>query len=650
MLTTRKLISLMLALTVLMTAAVVPISAADNQTAPTGSGSVIYFDANNTGWHDVSAVQFYIHNLTTYEEFFPWVSKKLNGTDENGDNIWEYDPAAHGMDIKTGEQYGIIFVNKDTMEQTFDLIFDTTCYGDTAYCTGKTLDNPADDSKTTKEARWQSGLFGPRLYITWTGNVIGETCPAGKTPFDLLKDYLTDYYPEAVTAVSANEQSFLDKIGSGLGLSVNDVERAIEETDAFTGWRFEKSTLPADSSASPYSVSGIAEGIDVKPAVPDDMIYFDANSAGWKGVKSLKFYIYDGGSENKRLLNASSPDGADKNGDNIWEYALSDHGVEPDWNTSYDVIIENPATGQRTFDLFFNSPMFHDTAVCTGDHAILNSEGSYDCLVVGWKDHKDHEDYYLSSYVDLSGYWNGYNSAYNFRFFQYLTSPNGLPDVMERTGLSAQVLIDRLGTNKRNGYVMANTRRMRALLEVAATEGKDWNQYWNEEDSSLPGDDWDSSPITDYGWYSDYKKPDSDIHLSLEPISIPGVQELPAPRYKTIKGNRGEYKFYNLLPGTYKLTIKKRFNTTREYIFEVGKTADYSTEKSLNMQPVGDINGSGDVTTADYGMANSHARGKRFLTDYALKCADVVGNDGLVTTADAGRINSHARNKRSLWQ
>lgn len=42
-------------------------------------------------------------------------------------------------------------------------------------------------------------------------------------------------------------------------------------------------------------------------------------------------------------------------------------------------------------------------------------------------------------------------------------------------------------------------------------------------------------------------------------------------------------------------------------------------------------------------------RGVTLLTDYALKCADVVGTDGTVTTMDAMRINAHAKGSNLLW-
>ena len=68
----------------------------------------------------------------------------------------------------------------------------------------------------------------------------------------------------------------------------------------------------------------------------------------------------------------------------------------------------------------------------------------------------------------------------------------------------------------------------------------------------------------------------------------------------------------------------------------------------VNLNPLGDINGDGKVTTADVGMANSHAKGVKTLEGYAFACAD-ANKDGSITTADVGMINSHAKAVKTLW-
>lgn len=68
----------------------------------------------------------------------------------------------------------------------------------------------------------------------------------------------------------------------------------------------------------------------------------------------------------------------------------------------------------------------------------------------------------------------------------------------------------------------------------------------------------------------------------------------------------------------------------------------YRTNSDMSQVELGDINGDGEITTVDVGLANAHARNTKLLNDEQSKIADING-DGKVTTADVGIINSHAR-------
>lgn len=106
------------------------------------------------------------------------------------------------------------------------------------------------------------------------------------------------------------------------------------------------------------------------------------------------------------------------------------------------------------------------------------------------------------------------------------------------------------------------------------------------------------------------------------------------------------YDIPEVAPGTYTMQVSKKNHVTREYIIDVGTE---NVTQNVKIHLLGDIDGNGTVTTMDFMRANSHARGVTLLTDYALKCADVVGTDGKVTTMDAMRINAHARGTAKLW-
>lgn len=126
----KKIISLLLAALMVMSLVTVMATATG---AVTYEDTKLYFDVSGTGWElgSKDKVGFYVYGKDG--ELLPWGGKKLNGTDE-GDGIWSYDPAAKGMNIEEGKQYAIIFTGAGN--QTYDLLFDTTCYGHVAYCDG----------------------------------------------------------------------------------------------------------------------------------------------------------------------------------------------------------------------------------------------------------------------------------------------------------------------------------------------------------------------------------------------------------------------------------------------------------------------------------------------------------------------------------
>ncbi|WP_124100954.1 leucine-rich repeat protein [Ruminococcus sp. Marseille-P6503] len=107
----------------------------------------------------------------------------------------------------------------------------------------------------------------------------------------------------------------------------------------------------------------------------------------------------------------------------------------------------------------------------------------------------------------------------------------------------------------------------------------------------------------------------------------------------------GSYTIENLEAGEYTLTISGGKYASRSYLITV---AEGENTHNVELNPYGDLNGDGEITTADVGMANSHAKGVIILTDYVFACANVSG-DKIVSTADVGMMNSHAKLVNPLW-
>ena len=120
-----------------------------------------------------------------------------------------------------------------------------------------------------------------------------------------------------------------------------------------------------------------------------------------------------------------------------------------------------------------------------------------------------------------------------------------------------------------------------------------------------------------------------------------------SPSYaKVVYGNSATYKFDSVAEGTYIMTVSKKNHVTRTEKVVVGAT---TVTKNMKVHPKGDINGDGKITTLDYMKVNAYVKGTVTLTEYELKCADVIGTDGKVTTADAMRINAHVKGTKPLW-
>ncbi len=152
-----------------------------------------------------------------------------------------------------------------------------------------------------------------------------------------------------------------------------------------------------------------------------------------------------------------------------------------------------------------------------------------------------------------------------------------------------------------------------------------------------PGPDPDTYVISGMIKVSDS---DSSVDMTVTVVSSDGKEVS-----ESVK-SMGEYSITGLKAGTYTLKISGGKYAPREYSVTIGSS---NVAQDVTLNPYGDLNGDGKVTTADVGMANSHAKGVKPLEGYAFVCADVTGADNTVTTADVGKINSHAKGVKTLW-
>ena len=230
-------------------------STPDEPQPPHGNGT-IYFDASSTGWENADTIYFYIYEIGG-NPLLPWGSNHLRGIKEE-DDIWSFDAGSIG--VVDGKEYGIILCNGNTLAETFPLLLNSSCFGDTICADPSVMiENPLDSNKKSMEARWKSSSLGPILTITSIGNLVGESIPSNTTPYQMLVNFLAssgiDGLQNALRYNGLSAQDTIDRIASMLGLTKGDVQTAIREA-ADTGnpqtgdkrdwsgsWKADKSTL-----------------------------------------------------------------------------------------------------------------------------------------------------------------------------------------------------------------------------------------------------------------------------------------------------------------------------------------------------------------------------------------------------------------------
>lgn len=272
----KKFLSLTLVLMMIMSFAVMAVSAAEADVADvaaeadvaeqgaeadvaaTGAldtSKCINFDISASGWNNPGHVGFYIYDITGGGgELIPWGSKKLFKSEETSTNVWSFDPEAQGIELDSSQQYFIIFINENTTEQTCNLVMDSTCIGDTAYCTGNKLENDVDSGKSNLETAWKQSSLGPMKVVTSIGNVIGTTIPKNTNAYDMFVKFLKDTLANARTYIvdtgKKTEQQLIDDTAAALGIGKSDCEKAIKESGADTTWKAADSTLKDDSDTT----------------------------------------------------------------------------------------------------------------------------------------------------------------------------------------------------------------------------------------------------------------------------------------------------------------------------------------------------------------------------------------------------------------
>lgn len=158
-----------------------------------GKNPVIYFEVPESWGEVTEETPMYAHIwVNDGEEYSAWQTKaERMKYVENRTFCFELvrTPLAEGSPY-----WNMVIFSMYGGQQTYDLTVSQWISGATAYVTGETIENPVDSNRISRIARWkQSGMGGPHLVITSTGNIVGDTLLPGETTDDVLNAWTKNY-------------------------------------------------------------------------------------------------------------------------------------------------------------------------------------------------------------------------------------------------------------------------------------------------------------------------------------------------------------------------------------------------------------------------------------------------------------------------
>lgn len=171
------------------------IETTESVTLPEGA-FFIYFDVKSSGWSDVKRMFCHIFRPDGKGQSHAWQSKKELCTYDDSTGIATYDLSKLNFAVTPddGKEYCVLF-SADTGIQTYSTVMSGNCIGDTMYCTGEQIENPENEGYKSNVATWRNNSdCGPRIAITSTGNIVGNTYPDGESNATLIADFLIRYY------------------------------------------------------------------------------------------------------------------------------------------------------------------------------------------------------------------------------------------------------------------------------------------------------------------------------------------------------------------------------------------------------------------------------------------------------------------------
>ncbi len=255
-------------------------STPDEQIAP--EDAKIYFDVESSGWKNYKNIYCHIWRLDGTGEWPSWHTKKERcDLEDDGRYSYTLSKTENEFRYSDGKIYGVIF-SADTGAQTYNVIMNGACIGDTVYVTDERFESPSDSEKKVLVAEWRNNTdCGSQRRITSTGDVIGRAHVEGETDETLLADFLITYHdnrkkldlvPNIVNEMSVEPEDVLNEVVAKQDKAVKDGTKTQEQV------------------AYEYGIiEYVLNGVDINDDIPHDINgdeYTDVND-----VTTLQMFL-----------------------------------------------------------------------------------------------------------------------------------------------------------------------------------------------------------------------------------------------------------------------------------------------------------------------------------------------------------------------
>ena len=158
---------------------------------PSFNGGKIYWECP---WKEAKAAYCHVFG-SDGSWLYDWQTADELMTNEGG-NLWSYE-------IPAGP-YDLVIFSIDTGAQTYELVLTDENIGDTAITdTSVMIENPIDENKTAAKTSWKSGINGPHLAMTSSGEVVGEVLCPTESGANIVATFIEWYLPISPDFVTA---------------------------------------------------------------------------------------------------------------------------------------------------------------------------------------------------------------------------------------------------------------------------------------------------------------------------------------------------------------------------------------------------------------------------------------------------------------